>query len=185
MQTYTIQEMDLLLRAVKFAAEKHINQHRKDQNGSPYINHPIKVAHIIWEIGEIRDLDVMVAALLHDTIEDTEATEEELAAEFSPKIASIVAEVTDNKKLAKQVRKQLQIEHATTLSLQAKCVKLGDKICNVEDIQNNPPADWTIERRKEYLEWAGKVVDGLRGANLRLETKFDQVVQSARESLGG
>lgn len=178
-------EVDLLLKVINYAAERHINQRRKNECKSPYINHPIKVAQLIWEVGGVRDMDVIAAALLHDTIEDTGVTEEDLALQFSPIIASIVAEVTDNKEFDKQVRKQLQIEHAPTLSLQAKWVKLGDKICNVEDIQKNPPADWSIARREEYLKWASEVVNGLRGANPPLEAKFDAVVKSAREALQG
>jgi GTP diphosphokinase / guanosine-3',5'-bis(diphosphate) 3'-diphosphatase len=179
----SIEDVGLLLKVIYYAAEKHVDQRRKNEKESPYINHPIKVAKVIWEDGCVRDMDVIAAALLHDTIEDTGVREEELAELFSPKIASIVKEVTDDKDLDKQIRKQKQIEHAPHLSFQAKQVKLGDKICNVEDIQNNPPAKWTDTRREEYLDWACQVVNGLRGANPLLEARFVRSVSSARETL--
>lgn len=162
-----------ILRALAFAAERHRDQRRKDASASPYINHPIAVASLLWHDGEIRDPAVLAAAILHDTIEDTGTTEAELAAAFGAEVAAIVVEVTDDKSLPKARRKELQIEHAPHLSARAKLVKLADKICNLRDILDSPPADWSPERRHEYVVWTRRVVDGLRGTSPPLEALFD------------
>ena len=126
---------------------------------------------------------MLIAALLHDTVEDTGTKTEEIAERFGERVSGIVAEVTDDKSLPKQERKRLQIEHAAHLSPEAKLVKLGDKISNIRDVSNNPPADWDIKRRRDYIDWGEKVVAGLRGTNASLETAFDEAVNSAREKL--
>lgn len=162
-----------ILRALAFAAERHRDQRRKDAAASPYINHPIAVASLLWHDGEVRDPVVLVAAILHDTIEDTGTTEGELAAVFGAEIAAVVVEVTDDKSLPKARRKELQIEHAPHLSARAKLVKLADKVCNLRDILDSPPADWPAERRAEYVVWTRRVVDGLRGSSPALEALFD------------
>ena len=170
-------ESGLLIQALAFAAHKHRDQRRKDAAASPYINHPIALADVLANEGEVFDTDVLCAALLHDTIEDTETTLEELREHFGDKIASIVMEVTDDKLLDKGVRKQAQIDHAATLSHEAKLVKLADKISNLRDILGKPPAGWSEERKSEYFKWAGKVVDGLRGTHPGLEEIFDGLMQ--------
>jgi guanosine-3',5'-bis(diphosphate) 3'-pyrophosphohydrolase len=161
------------IRAVAFAAEKHRKQRRKDVDSSPYINHPIALANVLANEGGIEDPDVLCAAVLHDTIEDTETTAAELESRFGSRIASIVLEVTDDKSLEKQVRKQRQIEHAHLSSPEAKLVKLADKICNLRDILASPPADWSAERKQRYFDWAVQVVAGLRGTHPGLEAVFD------------
>lgn len=163
-----------LLAAIAFAAQKHRDQRRKDESASPYINHPIALANFLANEGGIDDERVLIAAILHDTIEDTETSEQELVREFGQEIASIVLEVTDDKSLPKDERKRLQIEHAASLSRRAKLVKLADKVCNLRDIAETPPADWTLERRQAYFDWAKAVVDRLRGANPSLEHIFDE-----------
>ncbi|NJO16025.1 MAG: bifunctional (p)ppGpp synthetase/guanosine-3',5'-bis(diphosphate) 3'-pyrophosphohydrolase [Thioploca sp.] len=155
--------MTLLLTALKFSAEKHRHQRRKDQETSPYINHPIQVAELLWQQGEIRDIVTIVGALLHDTLEDTNATPEEINELFGTEVLTLVQEVTDDKSLPKPQRKRLQIELASHKSIRAKQVKLADKICNVYDITYSPPQAWSLERRQEYLEWSEQVVAGLRG----------------------
>jgi guanosine-3',5'-bis(diphosphate) 3'-pyrophosphohydrolase len=163
-----------LIDATAFAADKHRMQRRKDAAALPYINHPIALARVLAVEASIDDEDVLCAALLHDTIEDTETSFEELEARFGTHIAAIVAEVTDDKSLSKQERKQLQIDHAASISQQAKLVKLADKICNLRDVAACPPTDWSLERRQEYFDWARRVVDGLRGTHAGLETIFDE-----------
>lgn len=163
----------IILRAAAFAAEKHSNQRRKDADASPYINHPLSLASLLSNEGGMLDPVVICAALLHDTIEDTETTAEELTEKFGKKIADVVLEVTDDKNLPKEERKQLQIEHAAQASYEAKLVKLADKICNLRDIIAAPPADWTQTRKQEYFDWAAQVVAGVRGHNAALETIFD------------
>lgn len=165
----------LILRAATFAAEKHSNQRRKDADASPYINHPLNLASSLANEGGIFDPVVICAALLHDTIEDTNTTADELVAVFGEKIASVVLEVTDDKSLPKQARKELQIQHAPNISDAAKLVKLADKVCNLRDILASPPADWPTTRKQEYFDWAARVVAGLRGHNEALEAVFDQL----------
>src|SRR5271169_1977075 len=167
----------LILEALAFAAHKHRDQRRKDENASPYINHPIALANMLCNKAGITDENVLCAALLHDTIEDTETTPAELSTHFGKAIADIVAEVTDDKSLPKAERKRLQIEHAAYASYQAKLVKLADKISNLQDIASSPPADWDLKRKLEYFDWAKAVVDQIRGTNPALERIFDEIYE--------
>ena len=173
----------LILKAAHFAAQKHKDQRRKDKEVSPYINHPISVAKIISEIGNIEDPEVLAAALLHDTIENTETTVDELIDNFGERVCSLVQEVTDDKNLPKMERKQRQIEHAKEISEGAALIKLGDKISNVTDITNTPPTDWDSNRRLEYFEWAEKVINNCPKVNTSLEKYFKYSIQKGREKL--
>ncbi|MBI1965062.1 MAG: bifunctional (p)ppGpp synthetase/guanosine-3',5'-bis(diphosphate) 3'-pyrophosphohydrolase [Betaproteobacteria bacterium] len=166
--------MPLILKALEFAALKHRDQRRKDALASPYINHPIALASVLAREGGITEPAVLAAALLHDTLEDTQTTPDELRGAFGEAIARIVEEVTDDKRLPKAERKRLQIENAAAISREAKLVKLADKICNVRDVADHPPAKWDLARRREYFEWAKAVVDRLRGAHPDLERRFDE-----------
>jgi len=165
--------MNQLIKAIAFAADKHRNQRRKDADASPYINHPIALANVLSNEAGVTDEKVLIAAVLHDTIEDTDTTASELVDVFGDEIAAIVLEVTDDMLLPKGERKRLQIEHASTISESAKLVKLADKICNLRDVADNSPTHWTLQRRQEYFEWAKAVVDGLRGVHPKLEELFD------------
>lgn len=167
-------DLELILHAFAFAADKHRDQRRKDVKASPYINHPIALANVLVNEGGITDAETICAALLHDTVEDTDTTPAQLRAEFGPRIRDIVLEVTDDKALPKAERKRLQIEHAGTASRKAKLVKLADKICNVRDIAAAPPAKWSLKRQQKYFDWAKKVVDRVRGVNETLEYAFDK-----------
>ncbi len=171
-------ELALLLKALAFAAHKHRDQRRKDPEASPYINHPIALADVLVNEGGVTDVEVLAAALLHDTVEDTATAPGELADAFGSRVARIVAEVTDDKSLPKAERKRAQIEHAGALSPEAKLVKLADKICNLRDVAERPPASWSLERRREYFDWAKQVVDRMRGAHARLEAAFDAAHQA-------
>jgi guanosine-3',5'-bis(diphosphate) 3'-pyrophosphohydrolase len=168
------QSSNLIIKAVDFAAFKHRKQRRKDVDASPYINHPIALANLLCNEGGISDPIVVCAALLHDTIEDTETTLDELQRHFGKAIASVVMEVTDDKALPKAERKRLQIIHARTASRRARLVKLADKTCNLRDIAASPPAKWNLRRKRQYFDWAKKVIDGVRGTHRRLERLFDE-----------
>jgi len=168
--------MGEFIRAVAFAAEKHRDQRRKDAHASPYINHPLALANVLANEGGIADINVLCAAVLHDTVEDTNTTFEEIDKEFGPSIAALVREMTDDKSLPKQTRKQLQIDHAHQASANAKLIKLADKICNLRDILRSPPAEWDHNRKIEYFSWAENVVAGLRGTHPDLEAEFDAVL---------
>ena len=169
-----------VFQALAFAARKHRDQRRKDEDASPYINHPIALADILVNEGGVTDHVVLCVAILHDTIEDTETTYEELVVAFGREIADVVAEVTDDKSLDKAERKLLQIEHAAHASPRAKLVKLADKTCNLRDLATTPPADWSDERRREYFDWAKKVVAGLLGTNAALEAAFDAAASTRK-----
>lgn len=166
-------DIALILSAAHFSAEKHRRQRRKDVDASPYINHPLALAKVLSNEGGVQDAATLCAALLHDTLEDTQTTAQELEEHFGAEIAAIVMEVTDDKDLDKAVRKQLQIEHAAKISPKAKLVKLADKISNLRDIASSPPADWDLPRKQAYFNWAKQVVDQLRGVNPKLEAVFD------------
>jgi guanosine-3',5'-bis(diphosphate) 3'-pyrophosphohydrolase len=174
----------LILRAVRFAAEKHNDQRRKDSRSSPYINHPIQVAETLWTIGGVRDVTLLIASILHDTIEDTDTSPDEIKTEFGEDVLALVLEVTDDKSLPNQVRKQRQIESAPHKTQNAKLLKLADKICNVRDLIYSPPRGWSLGRQREYLLWSERVVAGLRGANARLESYYDDLLASGKRSLG-
>jgi guanosine-3',5'-bis(diphosphate) 3'-pyrophosphohydrolase len=167
-------DLKVLARALAFAAHKHRDQRRKDVEASPYINHPIALFDHLVNVGDIADTEILSAALLHDTIEDTETTHGELVEEFGAIISGIVAEVTDDKSLLKPERKLRQVEHAPHLSTRARAVKLADKTCNLKDVAESPPHHWELERRRAYFDWAKQVVDGLRGEWPVLEAAFDR-----------
>ena len=173
-----------LLEAIRFSAEKHRNQRRKDSEQSPYINHPIEVTQLLWEVGGVRDIDILLAAVLHDTVEDTDTRPEEIRERFGVQVLSFVMEVTDDKSLPKAKRKRLQIETAAHKSYGAKLIKLADKACNVRNLVTMPPKDWSLERRQEYLLWTEQVVAGLRGTNAALEEYYDHELASGKMLLG-
>lgn len=172
-----------LLHALHFAADKHRDHRRKGEEASPYVNHLIEVAELLAREGSVTDIVTLQAALLHDTLEDTQTTSEELEACFGAEVRQVVEEVTDDKRLPKTERKQLQIIHAAQLSTHAKLVKLADKISNVRGIIHIPPANWTLVRKQEYLNWAEQVVAGCRGSNAALERVFDDVLKEGRRVL--
>ena len=167
--------LSLILRALDFAAHKHRDQRRKGVTASPYINHPIALATVLRIEGGVDDPVAIAAALLHDTIEDTETSWQELRGEFGEEVADVVLEVTDTKWLDKTTRKRLQVQKAGASSNPAKLVKLADKICNLRDILASPPANWSLERRQQYFDWAKEVVDRIRGTHPELERRFDEV----------
>ena len=171
-------ELKLLLRALTFAAHKHRDQRRMNVAASPYINHPISLANILCNEGHVTDVNVICGALLHDTVEDTETTEDELCALFGDDITGIVMDVTDDKSLNKAERKEQQVVHAAHIRDEAKLIKLADKISNLRDIAIDPPAGWELERRQEYFDWAKRVIDGLRGVHSPLERIFDRAYGS-------
>ncbi len=164
-----------ITKAMLFAARKHADQRRKGANEEPYVNHLAEVSELLARHTNGADTDLVVAGLLHDTLEDTKTSYEELVREFGENVADIVRECTDDKSLPKAERKRLQILHAPHKSAQARLVKIADKISNLNSILNSPPKDWDNQRKLEYFEWSKKVVDGCRGINAGLEKEFDTV----------
>ena len=158
-----------LVKAINFASIKHTDQRRKDERKTPYINHPVGVMHILCEEGGVTDVPTLMGAVLHDTVEDTDTSPEEILQEFGEEVAKIVAEVTDDKKLPKAERKRLQVVNAPHKSEKAKLVKLADKLYNLRDLNKGTPEGWTEERVQEYRLWASRVCTGLTGTNSMLE----------------
>lgn len=175
-QGFIESDIMLILDAIVFAAEKHQFQTRKDVEKTPYIIHPIAVANTLLTIGNVRDPDILIGALLHDTVEDTDTKFEEIEQTFGKRVAGFVREVTDDKSLPKQVRKQLQIEHASHKSAGAAQIKLADKLYNLNDLVKAAPADWEQERIDTYFRWAKAVVDNLPWVNASLKQAVDDVI---------
>ncbi len=169
-----LQDLSSILQAAHFAAEKHANQRRKGAAGEPYINHLLQVAQLVASAIPEPDPNLVIAALLHDTVEDVGVTREDLVQKFGADVASLVMEVTDDKSLPKQERKRLQVEHAPRLSARAQTIKLADKISNLQAILVSPPLEWSYERRKQYFDWAKQVVDALSQPNPVLKAEFER-----------
>jgi (p)ppGpp synthase/HD superfamily hydrolase len=172
-----------VLRAADAAARWHVHQRRKGAAEEPYINHLLEVASLVADATDANDPKLIVAALLHDAIEDQEVPSEIIAREFGEEVAGLVEQLSDDKTLDKEERKRLQVETAHTKSREAKLIKLADKISNLRAVAFSPPPDWSVKRRLEYIHWARKVVRGLRGASPVLEEKFDRAAQEAERSV--
>ena len=174
--------MDLVTRAAHYAARAHRDQRRKSAAAHPYINHPLDVAALLAGTGGVTDAAVLCAGLLHDVVEDTDVTLEELTRDFGAGIAGIVAECSDDKALPKEARKEAQVRHAAGASLGARLVKLADKLSNLRDLAapQGWPVGWSAARVKEYFAWAARVVHELRGTNAPLEAALDAVFAQQR-----
>lgn len=165
----------IFAKAASFAAEKHTAQRRKCTGDVPYINHPLAVADLIANVGQEDNPILLAAAVLHDTLEDTKTTPEELQQEFGNQIMLLVQEVSDNKALSKVERKKLQIEHARKASRWAKVIKLADKLHNLRSLMEQPPVAWTPDIVQGYFVWSKCVVDAMRGTNAPLEAELDKL----------
>jgi (p)ppGpp synthase/HD superfamily hydrolase len=173
-----------LSQAADYAARQHIAQRRKGDRAEPYVNHVVEVAAMLAEATDGADPVLVMGGLLHDTIEDTDATYEELARRFGPEVAALVEEVTDDKSLLQAVRKRLQIEKTPGKSRRAKLLKIADKTSNLRGLIESPPTGWTEERLRDYVDWAGQVVRSCRGLNAKLEAQFDEAYDAARRHFG-
>ena len=176
-------ELVSVLRAADAAARWHVHQRRKGSAQEPYINHLLEVASLVTQATGGTDPDAVIAALLHDAIEDQGVPAETIAGEFGERVADLVMEVTDDKKLPTAERKRLQVENAPKKSRQAKLIKLADKTSNLRALVSSPAPDWSVRRKIEYIEWARRVVRGLGPANAVLEKQFDEAARAAEQSL--
>lgn len=168
-------DLHLMLKAVKFATAKHEGQFR--DGGGPYIVHPLGVALSIWESGNIHSSNVIIAALLHDTVEDTQTTFEEIEELFGKRVRMTVEEVTDDPNLSGQEKRQRQVDHAPQMSLNAQLVKLADRLNNLSGLIDNPPANWTPEKVADYFGWGQKLLNALHGTNIKLEKQLQKVIR--------
>jgi len=173
-----------LTRAVDYAARQHIAQRRKGERAEPYINHLTEVAALLAEATGGSDVVLLMGGLLHDTLEDTDSTYEDLVERFGPEVAGLVAEVTDDKSLPKEERKRLQIEKTPVKSRRAKLLKLADKTSNLRSLVQSPPVGWPQTRLRDYVGWAHDVVRSCRGLNPQLEAAFDAAHKQACRQFG-
>ncbi len=171
------EQIRTILDAALFSAQRHSTQRRKGAAVQPYINHLIEVAQLVSTALTEADTTVLAGALLHDVLEDTTTTKDELEKRFGLVVANLVSELTDDKSLPKEERKRLQIENAPKKSQRAGMIKIADKISNLRAIISSPRADWSDDRKKEYFEWAKRVVDGLTEPNSILKAQFDALVR--------
>ncbi len=179
-----LSDIGLVLQAAHFSADKHRDQRRKGSRSTPYINHPLEVAERLNRVAGIEEAAILIAAILHDTIEDTDTTAAEIGGYFGAEVAALVEELTIDKRPHWLERKRAEMDGAALLSPRAKLIKLSDKTSNVVDTATNPPGDWTVPRRREYLEFARLVADGCRGENAALDAEFDRVMAEARQRIG-
>ena len=173
-----------LSQAADYAARQHSAQRRKGASAEPYINHLTEVAALLAEATGGSDAVLVMGGLLHDTLEDTDATYADLVERFGPEVAALVQEVTDDKSLPKDVRKRLQVETTPHKSVRAKLLKIADKTSNLRGLVTSPPAGWTEERLRDYVIWAEQVVRSCRGLNAALEAQFDAAYETARRHFG-
>jgi guanosine-3',5'-bis(diphosphate) 3'-pyrophosphohydrolase len=178
-----MKEWIAVLKAADAAARWHVHQRRKGAAEEPYINHLLEVATLVAEATEGKDPNLIIAALLHDAIEDCEVPSELIAEIFGTDVADLVAEVTDDKTLEKGERKKRQVDGAYKKTDRAKILTLADKTSNLRALVSSPTPEWSVRRRLEYIEWARKVVQGLRPANAALEKQFDEAARAAEQSL--
>lgn len=173
--------LDPIATALDFAAKKHRDQRRKDHAASPYINHPILLVKILASEAKVTDTNVIISAILHDTVEDTDTTFEEIERHFGGTIASIVKEVTDDMSLPRLKRKEQQIQHAPHLSTEAALVKFADKIANLRDLICAPPLHWSLERKTHYCEWAIQVIQNIPNPHPQLLALFETTVKEFKQ----
>ena len=173
-----------LAHAADYAARQHTAQRRKGEAAEPYVNHLTEVAALLAEATGGDDVVLLMGGLLHDTLEDTDATYEDLVQRFGEDVAALVAEVADDKSLKKEERKRLQVETTAQKSRRAKLLKIADKTSNLRSLLKSPPKGWTEERLRDYVMWAGDVVRSCRGLNEKLEAGFDAAHAEARQRFG-
>lgn len=169
----------VIISAATFAADRHREQVRKNGAG-PYINHPLRVADILANEALVEDGATLIAAILHDVLEDTNTTRREIVDRFNEEVANIVAEVTDDKSLSKDLRKRLQVANASKKSKAAKLVKLADKLDNCRDLVKCPPPNWSVDRVRGYFVWTEAVLKGLRGTSSVLEAKLEELLTTGK-----
>ncbi len=171
-----------IFKALAFAAEKHRSQHRKGWQHVPYINHPIEVARLITDIGEVTNNGCIQAAFLHDILEDTDTTENEIEHLFGKNVLNLIMELTDDKSLPSDKQKELQLITASALSPLAKTIRIADKIANITDMMTYP-IWWSKRKKTNYLSWANEVVKACADANPKLAAHFFKLYEKYHSEL--
>jgi guanosine-3',5'-bis(diphosphate) 3'-pyrophosphohydrolase len=178
-----MKEWITVLKAADAAARWHVHQRRKGAAKEPYINHLLEVSSLVTEATGGKDPQLVIAALLHDAIEDQEVPRSLIQATWGEDVVRLIEEVTDDKTLPKDERKRRQVESASKKSERAKLIKLADKTSNLRAITASPAPEWSVKRRLDYVAWAREVVSGLRGTNPWLEGEFDKAAEAAERSI--
>ena len=178
-------DLKRIFEALLFAAEKHKAQRRRGDGNAPYINHPIAVAYYLTRYCDVVDVQVVIAAILHDTLEDTDTTPREIEEKFGAEVLRLVQEVTDDKSLPREVRRNLQVKTVSERSAGAKLIRLADKISNVTDLTKTPPPGWDEKTRIDYLDWTEQVIRRIKGVDSCLEELYDERLKSARGKFAG
>lgn len=181
--TRGVSDVGLVSAAAEFAARQHGGQQRKGRSDEPYVSHLAEVANMLAIVTEGKDAELVAAGWLHDTIEDTGTTREELAAKFGERVASLVVEVTDDMSLSTDERRRRQIEDAPKKSSSAKLIKIADKISNVRARIVSDPSQAEREDLADYFGWADKVVAGCKGNNAKLDQMYAETAAEARRVL--
>ena len=171
-------DMLRIAHALDFACRKHTHQRRKGPHQEPYVNHLAEVAHLVAEVTEGTDANLIIAALLHDAVEDQGVKAHEIAALFGEDVANLVMAVTDDKSIDKADRKHAQVEHAGQISARARILKIADKTANLKSILHSPPP-WPAARKRRYFAWAKAVVANARGVNAAIDAAFDAEYERA------
>jgi len=175
-------DISTLLKAVSWGFQRHCYQKRKI-SGAPYFTHPIGVASIALNAG-VKNINVLIACLLHDVVEDTKTTIDDVKREFGKTISDIVAEVTDDKMLPREEQKKSQLIRAEKMSDEAKIVKLADKIHNLRDAYYiGPPKKWTKQSYKNYVNHAKKFMNKVKGTNIKLEKLLQNIIDKSLISI--
>ena len=175
-------EVRRLTKALAFAAEAHRNQRRKGASQDPYINHLIEVVDLVASV-EGGDMDVLIAALLHDVLEDTGTGYDELVAAFGERVARIVQENSDDMTLPKTERRRARLAGISKKSREARLVKFADIISNLRAIAFSPPAGWSDDWRLGYLNSCRNLVDAGRGSNAEIERIFDDTASAVEQAI--
>ncbi|EFO18322.1 hypothetical protein LOAG_10172 [Loa loa] len=168
--------ISLIIEAVDLAARRHRQQRRKDAAQTPYVNHPIGVAYILTSEGQITDTTTIIAAILHDIVEHTKTTDEEIRKMFGDEIADIVKECTMVRSMKREARMKSELEKASKLSHKAKLVQLADKLNNIRDIERGTPLGWTKQHVTEYIIFAKDLLSKIRGIHGPLESALDDII---------
>jgi hypothetical protein len=178
-----IAELPRLTKALLFAADAHRNQRRKGAAQEPYLNHLIEVVDLVVQATDNADMDLVISALLHDVVEDTPTTYEDVATNFGERVAEIVRENSDNMSLPKAERRRARIASMALKSREARIVKMADIISNLRAIAVSPPAGWSTERKLGYLEGCRQVVDAARGTESSIERIFDETAADVERAI--
>jgi len=169
-------DAEAVLGAAIFATEKHKSQVRSNEKKTPYIIHPIEVADLVMKIGHVYDKDVLITALLHDVMDDTQTTYEQITSLYGTKVSSYLEEMTSKQGLSLKEQKKQQIMQAFRQNPSVAIIKLSDKLSNLKTLATSPPPSWSRDRIDQYFQWAQTVIENLPESNQLLKKAVKNVI---------